>query len=129
MEKKVFNQQDSSHYFQWRVSTKKVSIYFKNTLLASTTKAIYLKEYGREMYDGIFYIPMSDIERDIFQGSDTKTTCPLKGEASYLNFQDESSVVNDIAWYYDAPLGDADVISNHVAFYPKHVKMIIEPNH
>ncbi len=67
--------------------------------------------------EGNHYFPPDSINWEYFQKSDTHTTCPWKGEASYYNIVINEEVESDAAWYYPEPKEAAIQIKNHVAFY------------
>jgi uncharacterized protein (DUF427 family) len=72
--------------------------------------------------EGNHYFPASSINRAYFQPSDTHTTCPWKGEASYYDVVVDGQVNSDAAWYYPEPKEAAANIKDHVAFW-KGVKV------
>ena len=63
------------------------------------------------------YFPPDSIYWDYFQNSNTHTTCPWKGEASYYKIVIRDKVEEDAAWYYPEPKEAAKEIKNYVAFY------------
>ncbi len=67
--------------------------------------------------EGNHYFPPDSVNWEYFQKSDTHTTCPWKGEASYYNIVINEGVESDAAWYYPEPKEAAIQIKNHVAFY------------
>jgi uncharacterized protein (DUF427 family) len=68
------------------------------------------------------YFPPEAINKNYFQPSDTHSTCPWKGEASYYNVVVDGQVNKDAAWYYPLPKDAAAQIKDHVAFW-KGVKI------
>ncbi|CAG7853505.1 SubName: Full=Uncharacterized protein {ECO:0000313/EMBL:CCA74770.1} [Serendipita indica DSM 11827] len=71
--------------------------------------------------EGNYYFPPSAIKKEYFTDSQTHTTCPWKGKASYYNLNVGETNVNDAAWYYPAPKDAAKNIEGHVAFYKNKV--------
>jgi uncharacterized protein (DUF427 family) len=67
--------------------------------------------------EGNHYFPPDSVNWEYFQKSDTHTTCPWKGEASYYNIVIDEEVESDAAWYYPEPKEAANQIKNYVAFY------------
>jgi uncharacterized protein (DUF427 family) len=67
--------------------------------------------------EGNHYFPPDSVNWEYFQKSDTHTTCPWKGEASYYNIVINEEVESNAAWYYPEPKEAANQIKNHVAFY------------
>jgi uncharacterized protein (DUF427 family) len=80
-----------------------------NTLLAESNKTIVV--------EGNHYFPSDSIKREFFKASDTHSTCPWKGLASYYNVQVGEKVNPDAAWYYPEPKDAAKSIKDHVAFW------------
>lgn len=70
-----------------------------------------------EVVEGNQYFPPDAVRREFFTGSDTHTTCPWKGLASYYNVVVDGNVNKDAAWYYPAPKEAAKNIQNYVAFW------------
>lgn len=69
------------------------------------------------------YFPADSINMAFFKSSDTHTTCPWKGEASYYTLEVNGKKNVDAAWYYKNPSEKAKEIKNFVAFW-KGVKII-----
>ena len=69
------------------------------------------------MVEGNHYFPTDSIRREYFSESDTHTTCPWKGEASYYDISVNGEVNKDAAWYYPDPKQAAANIKNRVAFW------------
>ena len=67
--------------------------------------------------EGNHYFPPSSVQREYFVDSDTHTTCPWKGEASYLTVEVDGQRNIDAAWYYPQPKSAAAEIKDHVAFW------------
>ena len=67
--------------------------------------------------DGNHYFPPDSIRREHFKASDTHTTCPWKGVASYYHVEVDGDVNRDAAWYYPEPKSAAAEIKDRVAFW------------
>ena len=65
----------------------------------------------------VIYFPRSDIAMAFLDDSTTVTTCPYKGEARHFCIQTKSTVIEDAAWSYDAPIEDLEQIKGYLAFY------------
>jgi uncharacterized protein (DUF427 family) len=70
-----------------------------------------------ETVEGNVYFPKSAIKSEFFKPSDTHTTCPWKGLASYYDVAVDGQTNKDAAWYYPAPKEAAANIKDHVAFW------------
>jgi uncharacterized protein (DUF427 family) len=63
------------------------------------------------------YFPPSSIRREFFEESETHTTCPWKGEASYFDIVVNDKRNEDAAWFYPEPKPAAKNIKGYVAFW------------
>jgi uncharacterized protein (DUF427 family) len=70
-----------------------------------------------EMVENNCYFPPDTVKREYLKTSETHTTCPWKGEASYYDVEVGGQVNKDAAWYYPAPKTAAKQIADHVAFW------------
>ncbi|MBL1212620.1 MAG: DUF427 domain-containing protein [Ignavibacteriae bacterium] len=67
--------------------------------------------------EGNHYFPPADVNKEYFEESDTSSTCPWKGKASYYTINIDGKINEDAAWYYPQPKEAAAEIKNHVAFW------------
>jgi uncharacterized protein (DUF427 family) len=67
--------------------------------------------------EGNHYFPPDSINRKFFRASNSHTTCPWKGLASYYDVQVNGAVNKDAAWFYPAPKEAARRIKDYVAFW------------
>ena len=70
-----------------------------------------------EVVEGNYYFPPAAINRQYFKDSDTHTTCPWKGVASYYDVVVDGHVNKDAAWYYPSPKEAAKKIAGYIAFW------------
>jgi uncharacterized protein (DUF427 family) len=82
---------------------------WKNTVLAESDQTV--------MVEGNHYFPPEAVNRQYLKPSDTHSTCPWKGQASYYHIEVGGEVNQDAAWYYPEPKVAAQNIKNHVAFW------------
>jgi len=68
------------------------------------------------------YFPKSSVNAAYLKDSNTHSTCPWKGLASYYTLEVDSKQNPDAAWYYPEPKEAAANIKDHVAFW-KGVKI------
>lgn len=85
--------------------------------------AVLAESDHTEVVEGNHYFPPDSIHREYFKPSDTHTTCPWKGLASYYNVEVNGKVIRDAAWYYPEPKAAASQIKDHVAFYRNKVEI------
>ena len=67
--------------------------------------------------EGNHYFPEDKVEKEFLIKSNTHTTCPWKGEASYYTLNVDGKENRDAAWYYPQPKPEASNIKNHIAFW------------
>jgi uncharacterized protein (DUF427 family) len=82
---------------------------WKNQTLAESEKTIEI--------EGNQYFPADSINKEFFKSSNTQTTCPWKGIASYYTIEVGSEVNKDAAWFYPEPKQAAKEIKGYVAFW------------
>jgi len=63
------------------------------------------------------YFPADAVDKKYLKPSDTHTTCPWKGEASYYTLDVNGKENKDAAWYYPHPKDAAKNIENYIAFW------------
>jgi uncharacterized protein (DUF427 family) len=63
------------------------------------------------------YFPPQSVREEYFADSDTHTTCPWKGEASYKTIEVDGQRNEDAAWYYPSPKDAASNIKGYFAFW------------
>ena len=68
------------------------------------------------------YFPESAIVKKFFKPSETHTSCPWKGKASYYSLDVDGKENKDAAWFYPEPKDAAKEIKNYIAFW-KGVKV------
>jgi uncharacterized protein (DUF427 family) len=84
-------------------------------VIAETRQALLLEERGLAP---VIYFPRADIAMELLDPSETRTTCPHKGTASYYHIAAKSGPILDSAWSYEDPVAGAEAIAGHLAFYP-----------
>ncbi|MBY0536566.1 MAG: DUF427 domain-containing protein [Chitinophagaceae bacterium] len=82
---------------------------WKGAVIAQSDKTIVI--------EGNHYFPPDSINKEFFKQSETHTTCPWKGLASYYDIVVDGVTNKDAAWYYPQPRDLAKGIENHVAFW------------
>jgi len=73
--------------------------------------------------EGNHYFPPQSINQDYFNGSETHSTCPWKGVASYYHVTVGEETNKDAAWYYPETSEMAKGIKGYIAFW-KGVEVI-----
>jgi uncharacterized protein (DUF427 family) len=82
---------------------------WENTVVAESAETIVV--------EGNHYFPPDSIKKEHFLSSDTHSTCPWKGLASYYHVRVGEKSNPDAAWYYPEPKEAAKSIKGYVAFW------------
>ncbi len=75
-----------------------------------------------QVVEGNQYFPPDAINKEYFKESNTHSTCPWKGVASYYSIEVDGQENMDAAWYYPQAKDAAKNIEGYVAFW-KGVKV------
>ncbi|EWT02080.1 hypothetical protein N865_07270 [Intrasporangium oryzae NRRL B-24470] len=67
--------------------------------------------------EGNHYFPLEAVDPSVLQPSDTHSTCPWKGIASYFSINVNGQTNTDAAWFYPEPKSAASQIEGRVAFW------------
>lgn len=70
-----------------------------------------------QIVEGNVYFPPDTVRQEYLRLSDSHTTCPWKGTASYYDVVVNDEVKKDAAWYYPEPKEAASHIAGHIAFW------------
>lgn len=81
---------------------------YEGTVIAQSENTILI--------EGNHYFPESDVKKEYLIPSDTHSTCPWKGLASYYHVK-VNTLNKDAAWYYPEPKEAAKEIKGYVAYY------------
>jgi uncharacterized protein (DUF427 family) len=82
---------------------------WRNTVLADSDDTVVV--------EGNHYFSPDSLRSEYFRPSDTHTTCPWKGLASYYDIVVGEEVNKDAAWYYPEVKEAAENIRGRVAFW------------
>lgn len=69
------------------------------------------------------YFPKNSVKTEFLADSQTHSTCPWKGLASYYSLTVDGQTNTDAAWFYPDPKPAANQIKDYVAFW-KSVKVV-----
>lgn len=72
-------------------------------------------------YPPVIYFPRDDVAMAFLEPSDTVSTCPHKGAASYFSIVTKSTTLTDAAWSYVEPKDGVAEIAGYLAFYTTEV--------
>ncbi|KAF3887055.1 MULTISPECIES: DUF427 domain-containing protein [Nostocales] len=79
--------------------------------------AVIAESNDTVVVEGNHYFPPSAVNKEYFKESDTHTTCPWKGVASYYSIEVDGQLNKDAAWYYPSAKDKAKNIEGYIAFW------------
>ena len=98
---------------------ERIRVVIDGVTVADTTRAYRVLETS---HPPSYYLPPEDVRTDLFTPSDTRSRCAYKGEASYWSLPD----VEDVAWFYPAPLREAGEVKDRIAFFDEMVDVVVD---
>ncbi|HCP81479.1 MAG TPA: hypothetical protein DIT67_07740 [Octadecabacter sp.] len=87
-------------------------------VLGESNDALELTEGA---FPEVIYFPRKDISMAFFDKSETTSSCPHKGVATYYDLVAKSGTFADAAWSYETPNDDVSQIAEYLAFDPTKV--------
>ena len=105
--------------------TQHVTVEIDGTVVADSRRPVLLYETGIPVR---FYLPPDDVDLTLFEPTDTRTTCPFKGLASYRTYRGDGTgpARADVAWSYQDPIPAAAAIKGHLSFYDTTARISVE---
>lgn len=82
---------------------------WKDTVVAESENTVVV--------EGNHYFPKEDVDFQYLEETDTHTTCPWKGLASYYTVKVGDHKNKDAAWTYPEPKDAAKEIKGRIAFW------------
>jgi uncharacterized protein (DUF427 family) len=95
-------------------SSRHVRVELDGTVVAETERPLLLLETGLPPR---WYVPRADVRFDLLTPTDTTSTCPYKGVASYFTATIDGAVYEDVAWTYVTPVPECPKIEQAVSFF------------
>lgn len=112
-EEQLGHPRDPFHRVDARHSSRHVVVRVGGEVVAETRAPIAVFETGLPVR---YYLPEADVRRDLLTPSDTETTCPYKGRASYEHLTVGGRRYDDAAWCYREPFLEALPAAGHRSF-------------
>lgn len=102
-----------------------VTVTFSDAMIASSDRALILYETGHEP---VAYVPFDDIYFEFLEKTDSHSSCPLKGTATYWRVTAVGEAAEDFMWAYEAPFSEAAPIAGHGAFDKRRARIELVPS-
>jgi len=84
---------------------------------ATWNGAVIAESDDTVVVEGNHYFPADAVRAEVLRPSQTHTTCPWKGEASYYSLEVDGRTNPDAAWFYPQPKPEAAMVTGRVAFW------------
>jgi uncharacterized protein (DUF427 family) len=104
-------------------SSRHVRVELDGEVVADTHRPLLLLETSLPPR---WYIPRADVRFDLLRPTDTTTTCPYKGNASYFTAVIGDTEHDDIAWSYVTPIPECPKIEQAVCFFNERVDLTVD---
>ena len=111
---------DPYHRFDCRRTAEQVEVLVGGEPVARTHEAVKLFETGLPPR---YYVPRQHVREDALTPSETQTYCPYKGAAAYWTVAAGGVTVEDGAWGLPEPLGEAEIVRDHLSFLGEGVEV------
>jgi uncharacterized protein (DUF427 family) len=73
-----------------------------------------------------YYLPRDDVRTELLVPTDTSTTCPFKGQASYWSLEIDGRRHDDLVWSYESPIPEMTEITGMLCFFDERVDMYVD---
>ena len=120
----IHNPAEPRHFMRLACPSYRITATIAGIEIANSTRAIKLKEVGRDIYDPVIYFPREDVDMGRLVHIDKSTHCPLKGDTEYFDAHLGTQALAEVAWSYTRALRIARDIENYVAFDTRRVHVI-----
>ncbi|MEU6173606.1 DUF427 domain-containing protein [Streptantibioticus parmotrematis] len=102
-----------------------VRVEIAGRVVADSHRPVVVHETGLPVR---YYLPPQDVDLTLFEATDTHTTCPFKGIASYWTYlgDGEATRKQDVVWAYEEPLASVAAIKGHLSFYDTVADITVE---
>lgn len=104
-------------------SSRHVEVFIDGVKVADSVRPRLLFETGLPTR---YYLPKLDVRVDLLRPSTTTSVCPYKGTAHYWSVQLPDRLVDDIVWYYPAPIPEIPKIEGLLCFFNEKVDLVVD---
>ncbi len=120
--RKVATDMASGHTITISPGRQHVVVTLRGEKLAESDRPVLLDETGLPTR---YYLPREDVRTDLLRRTDSATTCPFKGQASYWSAQVGGETYQDLVWSYETPIPQAEQIAGLMCFYSDRVELTV----
>jgi len=113
----------SGHQITITPSQRHIEVSLGGEKLAESDRAVLLDETGLPTR---YYFPRPDVRTELLHATDSQTTCPFKGQASYWSAEVGGEVHKDLVWSYETPIPQAEGIAGLMCFYNDRVELTVD---
>jgi uncharacterized protein (DUF427 family) len=100
-----------------------VEVVVNGEKVAESDRPVLLEETGLPTR---YYLPREDVRAEVLIPSNSATTCPFKGQASYWSVEAGGDVYADLVWSYETPIPEAEGIAGLFCFYNERVDVVVD---
>lgn len=104
----------STHAVTTEPATHTVEVRVAGQVVARSKRAVQLHETG---LPDRWYLPVEDVHMELLEPTQTTSTCPYKGHASYWSVRIGDQTYHDVVWSYADPIPSAQQIAGLLAFW------------
>lgn len=114
---------DPYHRVDTIASTRHIRVVIDGETVAETHRPIMLFETGLPTR---YYLPQEDVRMELLTPTETHTSCPYKGEASYWTVNIGGNTHQDVVWGYADPITEIPKIKALVSFYNEKLDIYVD---
>jgi uncharacterized protein (DUF427 family) len=100
-----------------------VEVSVKGVKIAESDRPVLLEETGLPTR---YYLLREHVRADLLRATNSETTCPFKGQASYWSVELDDEVLDDIVWSYESPIPQAEGVAGLLCFYNERVDLVVD---
>ncbi|HEX9746629.1 MAG TPA: DUF427 domain-containing protein [bacterium] len=109
-------------YIDLRQTENHVEVYVGGIKVAETRRPWVMKEGPLPTR---YYIPIDDVNMEYLKRTETKSHCPIKGDATYWSVVVDGKEYEDVVWEYREPIDGVKEIKGTVCFWNEKVERIV----
>jgi uncharacterized protein (DUF427 family) len=100
-----------------------VEVSVNGVRIAESDRPVLLEETGLPTR---YYLPREHVRADLLRATNSETTCPFKGQASYWSVELDDEVLDDLVWSYESPIPQAEGVAGLLCFYNERVDLVVD---